>query len=59
MGKKKGQGKNGNTKKRMKEKAAGERQNKKPGQFLTATLEELILAINELPDGIILEVYFD
>lgn len=27
--------------------------------FLTATMGELILAISELPDGIILEVYFD
>lgn len=27
--------------------------------FLAATVEELLLAINELPDGIILEVYFN
>ena len=27
-------------------------------RFLAATAEELIMAINELPDGIILEVYF-
>lgn len=26
--------------------------------FLAATTEELFLAINELPDGIILEMYF-
>ena len=29
------------------------------GRFLVATLEELITAIEELPDGILLEVYFD
>lgn len=29
------------------------------GRFLAATLEELITAIEELPDGILLEVYFD
>ena len=28
-------------------------------RVLAATIEELILAISELPDGIILEVYFD
>ena len=28
-------------------------------RFLTATMGELILAISELPDGIILEVSFD
>ena len=28
-------------------------------RFLAATIGELILAISELPDGIILEVYFD
>lgn len=36
---------------------------KKPARslerFLAATAEELIMAINELPDGIILEVYFE
>jgi len=59
MGKKAEKGKGRTAKDRDKKKAVKERQAQSPGRFLAATLEELIIAINELPDGIILEVYFD
>lgn len=58
MGKKTEKGKDKSKKARMKEQRKGKKQSKTMGRFLTATAEELIMAINELPDGIILEVYF-
>ena len=59
MGKKAQKEKGRKTKNRNGKQSAGEKQGRALDQFLAATLEELVIAINELPDGIILEVYFD
>ena len=45
------------TKEGKKEQAKRSLQEQTLDRFIAATLEELILAVNELPDGIILEVY--
>ncbi len=59
MGKKTEKSKDKNKKARMREQRKGKKQSKTMERFLAATAEELIMAINELPDGIILEVYFE
>ena len=59
MGKKTEKGKGKCTKTRMKEQRKGKKRVKTLERFLAATAEELVMAINELPDGIILEVYFE
>ena len=59
MGKKKGKEKSKTIKTGMKGQKKGKKQARSLERFLAATSEELIMAINELPDGIILEVYFE
>ena len=59
MGKKTEKGKDKSKKARMKEQRKGRKQSKTMERFHAATAEELLMAINELPDGIILEVYFE
>jgi len=58
MGKTAEKGKSKNTRNRM-ERKKRKKQSKTLERFLVAKVEELIMAINELPDGIILEVYFE
>ena len=58
MGKKAGKEKTKTIKIEKKGLKKGKKQERLLEQFLAATAEELIMAINELPDGIILEVYF-
>ena len=59
MGKKSGKDKRAETSNHMRQQNDHRKQEKMLERFLVATIEELILAISELPDGIILEVYFD
>ena len=59
MGKKAGKEKGKTIKGEKKGKKNGKTQARSLERFLAATAEELIMAINELPDGIILEVYFE
>lgn len=59
MGKKSGKDKRAETSNHMRQQNDHRKQEKMLERFLAATIEELILAISELPDGIILEVYFD
>ena len=59
MGKTAEKKKSKTTVKRMREQRKGNKQVKSLARFLTATMEELIMAIKELPDGMILEVYFE
>lgn len=59
MGKKSGKEKRADTSNHIKYQDNRTGQEKMLERFLAATIEELILAISELPDGIILEVYFD
>ena len=58
MGKKEGREKVKTIKAEKKGQKKEKMQTRSLERFLAATAEELILAINELPDGIILEVYF-
>ena len=58
MGKKKKE-KAGGRNTSLKTPAKGKEQEMTLESFLAATVEELLLAINELPDGIMLEVYFN
>ena len=59
MGKKSGNEKRAETSNHMRQQNDQRKQEKMLERFLAVTIEELILAISELPDGIILEVYFD
>ena len=59
MGKKSGKDKRADTSNHRGQQNDHRKQEKMLERFLVATIEELILAISELPDGIILEVYFD
>ena len=59
MDKKSGNEKRAETSNHMRQQNDQRKQEKMLERFLAATIEELILAISELPDGIILEVYFD
>ena len=59
MGKKSGKENRADTSNHMGQQNDHRKQEKMLDRFLAATIEELILAISELPDGIILEVYFD
>jgi len=59
MGKKTGKTKSKNAKKAGKKGQVKKRdQEQSLERFITATMEELLMAVNELPDDIILEVYF-
>ena len=58
MGKKEGREKGKTIKAEKKGQKKEKIQARSLERFLAATAEELIMAINELPDGIILEVYF-
>jgi len=59
MGKKSGNEQRAETSNHMRQQNDQRKKEKVLERFLAATIEELILAISELPDGIILEVYFD